>query len=208
MYGEAVEPGQVDLVRQAFPKAQVWTTYSSMEFALIAFMCPYEPEFHHLSAHRLGIEILGEDGSPVGIGERGRVVVTDYFNRRSPFIRYEIGDLAVPGKCPCGRIRMPALQRVDGKIRGALLHRDGRRVVFTDLSVALRDTAGMRQYQVIQDGLEDFTVNLVANRNLDVEVRAAIHNHFGYHPEHVTMHYVDEIPREHNGKFHASICRI
>ena len=27
-----------------------------MEFAIIAFECPYEPEHHHIMAHRLGVE--------------------------------------------------------------------------------------------------------------------------------------------------------
>ena len=208
MYGEAVERYQLDLVRKAFPNAQVWTSYSSMEFAIIASMCPYEPEFHHVRAHRLGVEVLTDDGSPAAIGERGRVVITDFFNERSPFIRYELGDFAVRGVCPCGRIRLPALGAIYGKVRGALLHRDGRRVLFTDLSVALRDLPGMRQYQVVQNSLESFTVNVVADRNLDPQITAALDSHFGYMPNEISIRYVDVIPREENGKFHASICRV
>lgn len=207
MYGEAIEPFHVAAVRRAFPNARVWTTYSSVEFGIIAGICPYEPGFHHISAHRLGVEVLRDDGSPTESGELGRVVVTDYFNRQSPLIRYEIGDYAERGECPCGRIRLPAFARIHGKTRGALLHRNGNRVLFADLSVALRDTPGMRQYQVIQTGIEDFTVKIVARGNLDTAVRAAFRAHFGYVPKHLHTEYVDEIPRGPGGKFHASICR-
>lgn len=208
MYGEAIEPFHTAAVRRAFPNARVWTTYSSVEFGIIAAICPYEPGFHHISAHRLGVEVLRDDGSPSEAGELGRVVVTDYFNRQSPLIRYEIGDYAERGRCPCGRIRLPAFKRIHGKTRGALLHRNGNRVLFAGLSVALRDIPGVRQYQVLQDGLENFTVKIVAGRNLDTEVRAAFHAHFGYVPEQLRTEYVGTIPRGPNGKFYASICRV
>lgn len=42
------------------------------------------------------LEILDEDGRPVPPGERGRVVLTDLNNLVMPFIRYDMGDLAVP----------------------------------------------------------------------------------------------------------------
>jgi len=64
------------------------------------------PTNAEIMAHRLGVEVLRDD--------------------RSPFIRYEIGDLAVRGICPCGRIRLPASSEVVEEVRGALLHRNGK----------------------------------------------------------------------------------
>ncbi len=205
VFAEAFEPQQEALIQRAFPNAHIWSTYSSMEFGLIAGRCPFEPDFHHVNAELLGVEVLDDAGEPCAEGERGRVVITDYFNRRSPFIRYELGDYAVRGQCPCGRISLPALARIDGKIRGTLLHRDGRRVVFTDLSVALRDLPGMRQYQVIQHGVDAFTVRLVAPTHLEEAVERAFADHFGYVPERLQFEYVDVIERGANGKFYASI---
>jgi phenylacetate-CoA ligase len=48
-----------------------------------------------LNEETLFIEILNEDNKPAGIGEEGRVVCTSLYNKVMPFIRYEIGDLAV-----------------------------------------------------------------------------------------------------------------
>jgi phenylacetate-CoA ligase len=42
------------------------------------------------------LEILDEDGRTVPPGETGRVVLTDLNNLVMPFIRYDMGDLAVP----------------------------------------------------------------------------------------------------------------
>jgi hypothetical protein len=208
LIGENVEPAHKDLIARAFPTARIWTTYSSLEFGLIASMCPFEPDFHHINAHRLGVEVLRDDGEPAAEGERGRVILTDYVNRLTPFIRYEIGDLAARGRCPCGRIPLPAFRQIHGKVRGALLHRNGERVLFADLSVRLRDLPGMRQYQVVQHSLEAFTVRVVADRPLDAEVRAAFTTHFGYTPADVQIEPVAQIPRGPNGKFYASICEV
>ncbi len=209
LYAENVEPYQKELIQRVFSNAKIWTSYSSKEFGLIAAQCQHEPNFHHLMAHRLGVEVLREDeDEPAAEGERGRVVITDYFNRRSPFIRYELGDYAVRGTCPCGKTDLPALDKIYGKVRGALVHRNGERVLFADLSVLLLNLPGMRQYQVIQDEVESFRVKIVASENLDEEIQAAFESHFGYLPERLTIEYVDEIPKGENGKYYASICRV
>lgn len=209
LFSENVEPFQLEIVQQAFPNAKIWTSYSSMEFGMIAAQCQHEPDFHHIMAHRLGVEVLREDGDePAQEGERGRVVITDYANRRSPFIRYEIGDYAVKGTCPCGKTALPALRGIYGKVRGALVHRDGKRHLFADISYDLRDLPGMRQYQVIQDTIEDFTVNINSAEPLDEAIRKLFIDHFGYLPEGLKIEYMDEIPKGDNGKFYHSICRV
>ncbi|MCF6314647.1 MAG: hypothetical protein L3J39_19520 [Verrucomicrobiales bacterium] len=209
LFSENVEPFQRERVQQAFPNAKIWTSYSSMEFGMIAAQCQHEPDFHHIMAHRLGVEVLKEnEDAPAEDGERGRVVITDYVNRRSPFIRYEIGDYAVKGACPCGKTALPALRSIYGKVRGALVHRDGKRHLFADISYDLRDLPGMRQYQVVQHSVEDFTVRIHAAQPLDEEVKAIFLNHFGYLPEGLKMDYMDEIAKGENGKFYHSICEV
>lgn len=48
-----------------------------------------------LNEETLFVEILNKDNKPVNFGEEGRVVCTSLFNKVMPFIRYELGDLAV-----------------------------------------------------------------------------------------------------------------
>ena len=106
----------------------------------------------------------------------------------------------------------PALTQIAGKVRGLLKHRDGRRVLFADLSVALRDIPGVKQYQVIQETLDDFVVRLVTVPGIDpVTLEPAIHlafrEHFGYSPN-IVVRQENDIARGDNGKFYASICKI
>lgn len=207
LMAESIDPGQIDLIQRAFPKARVWSNYSSMEFGLIGIQCPYEPRFHHATTGKLGIEILDEKGRACESGQVGRVVITDYYNIETPFIRYELGDLAAFASCPCGKIGLPALQNIIGKVLGCLLHRDGRRTAFIDLSNALRDMPGMRQFQVIQEEVERFRVRLSATKDLDEKILAAFEKEFGYMPK-VEFERMDVIPREPSGKFLHSICKV
>lgn len=207
LMAETIDPGQITLIRRAFPEARIWSNYSSMEFGLISFQCPYEPQFHHAAAGKLGIEILDERDLACEPGQVGRVVITDYHNYESPLIRYEIGDLAAFGTCPCGKIGLPALQQILGKVLGCLLHRDGRRIPFIDLANALRDLPGMRQYQVIQEEVERFHVKVAAATPLDSDIRDAFARQFGYAPR-IDIEVMDSIPRDPSGKFFASLCRV
>jgi phenylacetate-CoA ligase len=207
MIGEPFEPAQRAYVQSAFPRAQIWSSYSSMEFGMIAAQCPHEDSYQHIMSHKLLVEVLDEEDRPCEPGRVGRVIVTDYYNTACPFIRYEIGDLAVRRQCPCGWIPLPAFGEIHGKVRGALRHRSGKRIMFIDLSVAIRDLPGMRQYQVIQETLDDFTVKVVAPEDVDEGIRKAFVEHFGYLPN-LTIEHLDVIHREASGKFHASICKV
>ncbi len=207
LMSESIDPGQRALIQRAFPNAHIWATYSSVEFGAISGQCPHEHGFHHIMAHKIGVEILGDDREPVPFGQVGQLVLTDYFNRRMPLIRYAIGDLAAFGRCPCGKIPLPAFSQVLGKVRGSLLHPNGRRIPFVQLSVALRDLPGMRQFQVIQEELRKFTVKVVGPPEIDPGIRAAFLQEFGY-PPHLDIVHVEDIPRDPSGKFSISICKV
>jgi phenylacetate-CoA ligase len=55
--------------------------------------------------------------------------VTGFYNYAMPFIRYELGDIALAGAAPCGCGRaLPVITRVEGRTRNAFVFRDGTRV--------------------------------------------------------------------------------
>lgn len=81
--------------------ASISDVYSAMEIGVLAIQCPENPTYHVQSESAL-VEILAADGSPAGVGEIGRLVVTDLKNFAMPLIRYEIGDHAEVGAaCRC-----------------------------------------------------------------------------------------------------------
>jgi phenylacetate-coenzyme A ligase PaaK-like adenylate-forming protein len=140
------------------------------------------------------------------------VVVTDYFNRHSTLIRYALGDLAENAVCDCGRIGLPAITRIAGKMRGLLRRADGSQMLFTSLSSSFRDSPEIRQFQVVQEQIHQFTVRAVPRGTPDLapfeaRIRARFREEFG--PEtRLAFTYMDSIPRSPGGKYFAAICTI
>jgi hypothetical protein len=69
-----------------------------------------------------------------------------------PFIRYELGDVAVAGAggCPCGRT-LPVIARVEGRSRNAFVFRDGSRMwPRTSMVRAMHPFVAFARFQMIQ----------------------------------------------------------
>lgn len=202
---ELFESSQEMLIKKAFPNAQIAATYSSTEVGMIAVRCPHFPDNYHIMAHKLGLEFLNEQGTPCLDGELGHVVITDYFNRKMPLIRYAIGDLAAPTVCPCGKIPLPALTQLLGKTRGLLKHPDGGYVYSTALSTIIREIAGIGQFQVQQIAADYFRCRIVAqvgadHTGIESQLLALFTKNFG---GSIVLSYdwCSEIPRLPGGKY-------
>lgn len=202
---ELFESSQEAVIKRAFPNAEIGATYSSTEVGMTAGRCPHYPENYHIMAHKLGVEFLNDQGLPCQNGEVGQIVITDYYNRKMPFIRYAIGDLAAPTICPCGKIPLPALTKLLGKSRGLLKHPNGGYVFSTEISAPIRDTPGIRQYQVQQTALDQFLVRIIAQQGADrkvieTSIGKVFTQHFGANSR-VLVDWCDEIPRLAGGKY-------
>ncbi|MEY3372289.1 MAG: hypothetical protein RLZZ537_757 [Pseudomonadota bacterium] len=202
---ELFEPSQEACIAEAFPNARIAATYSCTETGMIAGRCPHNPDNYHIMAHKLGVEFLNADGRPCAEGEVGQIVITDYVNRAMPFIRYAIGDLAAPVRCDCGQIDLPALTRLLGKQRGLLRHPDGHYVFSTELSPHIRDSAEVRQYQVIQQAPARFLLRVIAREGADTaafetRMRELFMGHFGAGTD-MAFDWCTDIPRLPGGKY-------
>ncbi len=177
--------------------------YSAMEVGIIAVQCPEHPTYH-VQSESVFVEFLAADGAPCGVGEIGRIVVTDLTNFASPLIRYEIGDYAELGEpCPCGR-GLPVLNRILGRSRNMLVLPSGDRLWPRFGVMQMVTLAPVRQVQLVQTSSEQIRVNLVVPRPLTDDEENALRECFntslGY-PFTLEFNYVDEIPRSANGKF-------
>jgi phenylacetate-CoA ligase len=90
--GEMLFREQSDLFRSAFG-VPILNRYGGRELGAMA--CQFEADMP-LSVLRpwLFAEIVDDDGKPVGPGESGRLLWTSTICRGTPFLRYEVGDLA------------------------------------------------------------------------------------------------------------------
>jgi len=126
---------------------------------------------YHVHAEVVIVEVVGPDNRPCAPGERGRVLVTDLSNHAFPFIRYEIGDMAVRAEdapCPCG-VTLPRLQAVEGRIADMVVLRD-RVLTPPNFTILFSDIRGIKAYQVRQQAIDRIDVYVVPDHDYTEEV--------------------------------------
>lgn len=127
LVGETIPDGTREFIAERL-NARAAGIYSCQEIGTIACECESAPHYHVAVENTL-VEIVDERGRDVAPGERGRVVVTGLYNYAMPFIRYELGDIALAGAapCSCGRA-LPVITQIEGRTRNAFVFRDGTRL--------------------------------------------------------------------------------
>jgi phenylacetate-CoA ligase len=169
-----------------------------------ASQCPelvYHEDFEYgiLECHEPSI---APDGT-----RSGRVLATGFANPAFPFIRYDIGDWATwappQHRCACGR-RSAVILDVEGRADDYVITPEGRRIMRFDY--IFKDTANIRESQVVQRRLGGITVRIVREPAYgeadEALVRGLVRQWISAALE-VEFEYVPEIPRTARGKFQA-----
>lgn len=200
---------QRETIEAAFG-APVFNTYGCREFMLVASECEARQGLH-VNADHLVVETVDDDGRPVR-GEPGHVVVTDLHNYGMPFVRYRNGDMATLGErvCECGR-SLPIMESVDGRRLDAIKTRSGRRLPGEFFPHMFKDYAEVRQFQVVQESLDELVVKLVTDapepqalaERLAAMVREALHGEIA-----VRMELAEDIPLTESGKRRVTISHV
>lgn len=198
--GEHISDDDVALIERV-TKTKLFSFYASRELGFLGYEC--ELRRMHMSEEWAFFEVVDERGNRVPDGTEGRLIVTTFDNRVMPFIRYEIGDLAIisPEACPCGRTLRTLSFR--GRVAEVIELADGRTVTLLDIAYAIgtyRDT--IAQYQIIQKAPLSFTFKIVpgprfeqSRPNIDGLMRRLLHPHV-----HIVWEFTDQIPEATSGK--------
>jgi phenylacetate-CoA ligase len=207
---EKVHPHQRAALERVFG-TRVFDTYGSREFMLIAAECERH-EGLHVSAENLIVEIIKEDGTLAQEGEIGKIVVTDLHNLGMPFIRYEIGDLAVATdkKCSCGR-GLPMIAEVTGRTLDMIRTPEGKMVPGEFFPHLIKDFPEIYRFQVVQESLDSLVVKLVpvseiseaTRRSIDTEVRKIMGPAID-----IRYETVSDIPLNATGKHRVTVSNI
>ena len=170
-------PSLRDKLERVFGKV-VYDRYGCREVGIIAHECSEHEGLHVFSFHNY-FELIGGDDF-----EFGRIVVTNLHNKAFPFIRYDIGDLALWAnrECGCGR-SFPLVGRVIGRTVEIITSPSGKLIdgeFFTHLFYGRDD---ILQFQVHQKSLNRVEVRYVpAGRRAQAsmtEIRQKIHDRLG-----------------------------
>jgi phenylacetate-CoA ligase len=192
-------------------QTKVFNRYGCEEVSLIASECERH-EGLHINTDNLIVEIL-KDGREAEPGEEGRLIITDLSNRVMPFIRYQVGDLAVPSgkRCSCGRT-YPLLERLAGRVADYLLTPEGEWVSGISLTENFATLIpGLKQIQIIQDHRERIVLRMVKGEKFGEasleEIKRLVKKRFGPRMEYA-LEFVERLSPEPSGKYRFSICNL
>jgi len=199
-FGEAFPENAHKKLKEVF-NCKIIALYSNQENGMLAVECVENKEFHVNSAS-YHIELLKMDADePVGIGEPGRVVITDLFNHAMPLIRYDNGDIGVwKEEAECGW-RSQVLSNIQGSMVDFLFDTKGNKTSSGVISVNFWSFDKLLQYQFIQEGEKQYVLKLNgAEGHYDDAVFVGfVKDALGQDAE-VVIEHVNEIPVLASGK--------
>lgn len=198
-----------DLISESF-RCPVANGYGGRDSGFIAHECPRGGM--HITADRILVEMIGDDGCRVPPGELGEIVVTHFDTPEMPFIRYRTGDMGVLSSraCPCGR-GLPLIERIDGRKSDFIVTPDGRVMHGLSLIYVLRNVAGVEQFRITQKAVNDFHLELVIDGDFTRDSEGKIRDEFRQRlraPVNVQIQYPSVMPVSPNGKFRYVVSEI
>jgi len=185
---------------------KLYNFYGSREVASIAGECKYG--LMHIFLFNNYVEILDNRNRPVKSGIEGRVIVTNLHNYSMPFIRYEIGDMAIlgPARCKCGSL-LPTLKNVTGRITDHFLKEDGTVIpaeFFISFFGVFWNKGLINKFQVIQEDYKKIRILVVPAGNIDRSEKKFIEDKIKIvmgEDCDIVWDFVDNIPKTKSGKY-------
>jgi phenylacetate-CoA ligase len=111
---ENLFPEQRERIERVFG-CRLLSWYGHSEKCLLGAGCEVSDEYHLFPQYGV-LEVVDDQGRPLGPGGTGRIVGTGFVNQVMPFLRYatdDVGTLA-EGPCACGR-SYPRLVSIEGR---------------------------------------------------------------------------------------------
>jgi phenylacetate-CoA ligase len=185
---------------------KLYDFYGSRETASIAGEC--KDGLIHIFSFNNYLEILDNNNNSTIEGHEGRVIITTLHNYSMPLIRYELGDVAVPGppRCSCGNF-LPSLKKISGRLEEQFIKKDGSIVIgyfFVHLLGVLQNKGFLKKFQVIQEDYDQIKIRTIVNKELPEseknEIEQKIRVTMGQDCK-ILWEFVDEIPKTSSGKY-------
>jgi phenylacetate-CoA ligase len=184
---------------------KLYDYYGTRETA-IAGECRYG--LMHMFIFNNYVELLDNNNKPVSEGEEGRIIVTNLHNYSMPFIRYEIGDMAVlgPEKCKCGS-PLPTLKKVTGRITDHFVKEDGTIIpaeFFIHLIGVVCNKGFIKKFQVIQEDYAKIKILVVLQGDINTYEKKGIEDKIRLvmgKDCNIVWEFVEEIPKTKSGKY-------
>ena len=199
--GEACPSATRALAKEIFGITPV-LSYGNNENGFVAVSLDGSEEYT-LDLYNYYVEILKMDADePAADGELGRIVVTDYYNRAFPMIRYDTGDTGKIRRWHDERGRRHAsFLEIYGR-RGSLLYNTSGEPlsIHVFMNILLNFEGRIRQAKCIQKGPREYELIVNPEKNInESEILSAYRKYLGQDAQ-ITVMYTDDLPIQQSGK--------
>jgi phenylacetate-CoA ligase len=197
--GEMLFPQQAEAFRQAFG-VPILNHYGGREMSALA--CQLRPGAPlHIFRPWQFVEIVDDEGRPAAAGEPGRVLWTSTVCRGTPFLRYEVGDMASYDAAGRNAAGITAFSELQGRTAGLLRLTDGRTISCLYWNHAFKEFSEVRQFQVRlkrDGGIEIKLVGTGVTPEREEKLRQTLRHLL--QEVRFEVAWVDRIPRTRQGK--------
>lgn len=201
--GELLDSEERCVLENIF-SAPVFDGYSTRECGRMAQECRMK-NGQHYHAERFLFEIVDEDGNRLPDGIPGSIIVTDFYNFATPFLRFATEDRGYMTRepCRCG-MTLPRLF-LEGRDIDVLFLENEQSIRISGLTGAFNAKAQyVERYQVVQHGINDFEIRIVPTKLFHANIWEAIQSNLqarlGSHAK-ISYSIVGLDALLHNGKF-------
>ena len=195
---ETIFEEQILNIQKAF-KCKVGLQYGHSEVSVFAYTIDDSYEYF-CSPFYGNTEVIGISGSHVEIGEIGEIVVTGFYNKAMPFIRYKTGDLALYNGTVDGIVKF---KHIFGRTQDFLYDKFGQKVFLIGLIYGGHHEFlnHIKKWQIIQNRFGYITIKIVRGNSFSIIDEKTIEElFFKNHGIISTINIVDEIQLTERGK--------
>lgn len=167
---------QYSAIKEAFRTDRIYLVYGMTEQC--AFGYTYDSSYEYVMDPLYGyVEVVDKEGNEVSEGETGEIVVTSFYNKVMPLIRYKTGDIAVKGKTINGKLHLKHLM---GRSQDYIIDRCNRRVLLTALIFGQHFPAlgNISKWQIEQWSPGKITMHIIRGRGYSIDDEVQIRKIF------------------------------
>lgn len=185
--------------------------YGASELDLIAF--ENKNNLWQANSETLYIEILDENNNVLQYGEEGRIVITSFYNKAHPFIRYDIGDIGSLSKKSTERL--PIFDNLTGRTNDIAILPSGKKAAgltfYYITKSIIEDDGNVTEFVIEQTTLNHFKIYYVSLIELMPDKKELIIEEMEHYLEsgiEVSFHKEDKLIRSKSGKLKQFISRL
>ena len=204
-FAETMDMPSKGVIEQCFGEDNLLEAYGAIECSTIAFQIKGEDYFNFCHSSNY-LEVLDENGQDTDFGSS---VVTDFFIRSFPMIRYNFGDI-LDTEIKNG---LPVIKKIKGRQDDSIIFADGERIPWHIFGIILERQDALKQFRVIQEEYEKIRIQLAIEADADkLAVEKAIVSDLRKEVRdegvEYIVEYLDKIPPDPNGKIRLLISKV